>query len=54
MKLDRVYSTHHNVGDSYGCTEWRELTAQIAQVIGSEQGDCIKVSQLSLDRLYSQ
>lgn len=21
MKLDRVYSTHHNVGDSYGCTE---------------------------------
>lgn len=54
MKLDRVYSTHHNVGDSYGCTEWRELTAQIAQVIGSEQGDCIKVSQLSMDHLYSQ
>lgn len=46
-------STHHSIGDSYGCTEWRELTAQIAQVIGSEQGDCIKVSQLSLDHLYS-
>lgn len=41
-------STHHSIGDSYGCTEWRELTAQIAQVIGSEQGDVLHKSVTAL------